>query len=180
MNEIWYKCTLVFTYSTPCSCKILTKLEFSRQIFEKPTYIKFHENPSSGTRVVPCRRTNRLKLIVTFCGFDNTSKNSSWSLFIFNYVLDTSVAMIQTHFSNIYFNIKNFETANPIIRAWIKKEVSAYYAITFYKKCLHYTSMHAIRVQLYLAWLQLLKKQTNKLYDSTPKFPKKLPYFLYR
>jgi len=33
------------------------KLEFSRQIFEK--YIKFHENPSSGSRVVPRGQTNR-------------------------------------------------------------------------------------------------------------------------
>jgi hypothetical protein len=31
-------------------------LEFSRQIFEK--YSKFHENPSTGSRVVPCGRTD--------------------------------------------------------------------------------------------------------------------------
>ena len=30
------------------------KLEFSRQIFEKVSNIKFHQNPSSGSRVVPC------------------------------------------------------------------------------------------------------------------------------
>jgi len=50
------------------------KLQFSRQIFEEYSNIKFHENPSSGSRVVPCRRTNRqtvgytnmTKLIVTF------------------------------------------------------------------------------------------------------------------
>jgi hypothetical protein len=128
MNWMRYdkKSILVFTYSTRCSCKILMKLEFSQQIFEKHTNIKFHENPSSGTWVVPCGRTNRLKLIVTFCNFDNTSKNSSWSLFIYNYLLDTFVAMIQTHSSNIYFNITNLETANPIIKAWIKKEVSGY------------------------------------------------------
>jgi len=35
------------------------KLEFSRQIFEKSTIIKFHKNPSSGSRVVPCGRTVR-------------------------------------------------------------------------------------------------------------------------
>jgi hypothetical protein len=34
-------------------------LEFSRQILEKSTNIKFHENPSSGSRVVPCGRTDR-------------------------------------------------------------------------------------------------------------------------
>jgi len=30
-------------------------LEFSRQIFEKCSNIKFHEHPSSGSRVVPRR-----------------------------------------------------------------------------------------------------------------------------
>jgi len=33
------------------------KLEFSRQIFEKYTYIKFYENSSSESRV-PCRQTD--------------------------------------------------------------------------------------------------------------------------
>jgi len=41
------------------SCQILMKLEFSRQIFEKYSNIKFHENPSSGSRVVQCGRTDR-------------------------------------------------------------------------------------------------------------------------
>ena len=34
------------------------KLEFSRQIFEKSSNIKFHENLSSGSRVVPCGQTD--------------------------------------------------------------------------------------------------------------------------
>ena len=46
------------------------KLEFSRQIFEKSSDIKFDENPSSGSRVVPCGqtdgRTDMTKLIVAF------------------------------------------------------------------------------------------------------------------
>jgi len=46
------------------SCKVLVNLvilidvEFSQQIFEKYSNIKFHENPSSGRRVVPCGRTD--------------------------------------------------------------------------------------------------------------------------
>jgi hypothetical protein len=32
------------------------KLEYSPQIFEKYSNIKFNENPSSGSRVVPCER----------------------------------------------------------------------------------------------------------------------------
>jgi len=35
------------------------KVEFFRQIFEKYSNIKFQENPSSESRVVPCRQTDR-------------------------------------------------------------------------------------------------------------------------
>jgi hypothetical protein len=34
------------------------KLEIYRQIFEKFSIIKFHENPSNGSRVVSYRRTD--------------------------------------------------------------------------------------------------------------------------
>jgi hypothetical protein len=34
------------------------KLEFSRQSFAKSSYIKFNENPSCGSRVVPYGRTD--------------------------------------------------------------------------------------------------------------------------
>jgi len=40
------------------SCHVLMKLEFSRYIFEKFSSIKFQENPSIGSRVVPCWRTD--------------------------------------------------------------------------------------------------------------------------
>jgi hypothetical protein len=41
------------------SCQILIRLEYSRQSFEKYSNIKFHENPSSGSRVVLCGQTDR-------------------------------------------------------------------------------------------------------------------------
>ena len=44
-------------YSTRYSCAILTKLEFSRQIFEKYSNTKINENPSNGRRVVQCANT---------------------------------------------------------------------------------------------------------------------------
>jgi hypothetical protein len=68
------------------SCQILTKLGFSRQIFEKFSNIKFHEKPSSESRVVPCGRkniqtegrtekqTHMIKLIVAFCNCANAPK----------------------------------------------------------------------------------------------------------
>jgi len=34
--------------------QVLIKLVFSRHIFEKYSNIKFHENPSSGSRAAPC------------------------------------------------------------------------------------------------------------------------------
>jgi hypothetical protein len=56
------------------------KLEFSRQFPEKCSNIKYHENPSSGSRVVPCGktygRTDMTKLIVAFRNFANAPKNS--------------------------------------------------------------------------------------------------------
>ena len=55
-----------------------TKVEFSRHIFEKYSTISFHENPSSGSWVVPCehtyRRTNMTKQIVSFRNFENALK----------------------------------------------------------------------------------------------------------
>jgi len=47
------------------------KLEFSRQIFEKYTSIKFRENPFRGSRFDPCGRTYATKLIVAFLNFAN-------------------------------------------------------------------------------------------------------------
>ena len=80
--------------STRCSCGILIKLKFSRQIFEKYSNVKFHENISSGSRVVPWERTDGrtngradgqkdreleierdVKLIVSIRNFANAPKN---------------------------------------------------------------------------------------------------------
>jgi hypothetical protein len=41
------------------SCQIPIKRAFSSQIFERYSNIKFHENPSSGSRVVLCGRTEK-------------------------------------------------------------------------------------------------------------------------
>jgi hypothetical protein len=56
-------------------CHILMKLEFSRHVLEKYSNIKFYGNPSSGSRVVPCGRTDMPKLIVAFRNFANAPKN---------------------------------------------------------------------------------------------------------
>jgi len=46
-------------YSTLYCFPVLIKLEFSGQNFEKSSNVKFDENPSSQSRVVPCRQTDR-------------------------------------------------------------------------------------------------------------------------
>ena len=56
------------------------KLEFSVQIFEKCSYVKFHENLSSGSQVVLCGLTDGqawLKLTDAFRNFANAPKNST-------------------------------------------------------------------------------------------------------
>jgi hypothetical protein len=45
------------------------KLEMYWKIVEKSSNIKFHDNPCSGSRVVPCRRTDMTRLIVAFRNF---------------------------------------------------------------------------------------------------------------
>jgi len=78
------------------------KYAFSRLIFEKYSNIKFHENPSSGSRVVPCEWTdertdgrtdgrtggnrqadrwkNMAKLTVAFGDFVNAPKNEEMNV----------------------------------------------------------------------------------------------------
>jgi hypothetical protein len=74
----YHKRTQIFTYNIHYSCQILMILEFSRQIFEKNSYIKFRGYPSSGSRVVPCGQTHAwtdmMKLIVAFRKFANDPK----------------------------------------------------------------------------------------------------------
>jgi hypothetical protein len=74
----YYKCIYGFMHNTRYSCHILMQLQFSQQIFEKYSNIKFHKNPSSGSQVVPCGwtdgRADMTKLVVAFCNFANAPK----------------------------------------------------------------------------------------------------------
>jgi hypothetical protein len=51
------------------------KIEFSPQIFEKYSSIKFYKNLFSGSRVVPCGQTDMTKVTVAFRNFANAPKN---------------------------------------------------------------------------------------------------------
>jgi hypothetical protein len=88
----FHKCENVFMKSTRYSFRILMKLEFSRQIFEKHLNIKFHQNPLSGRQFFPCRRKDGrtdMKLIVTFRNFASAPKNVRYSLYPWPRILFT-------------------------------------------------------------------------------------------
>jgi hypothetical protein len=72
-NSEILSCGNVYLWSTRYSCRILTELEFYQQIFEKCWNIKFNKNPPSGSRVVPCGRTDGWK--------DRHEANSRFSKF---------------------------------------------------------------------------------------------------
>jgi hypothetical protein len=63
--------------------------DFSRQIFEK-YYFNFHENPASGSRVVPCGRadglTDMMKIIVAFRNFSNSPVKESTAVFLILFI----------------------------------------------------------------------------------------------
>ena len=50
------------------------RLESSRQIFDKSTNIKFNQQPSTGSRIVPCVRTDMKKLMAVFRNFAKAPK----------------------------------------------------------------------------------------------------------
>jgi len=71
------------------TCQILNKLEFSRQIFEKCSNIKFHDTPSSGAELFHGDRwtdghTDLTKLTVPFRNSENAPKRKSFiGFFVF-------------------------------------------------------------------------------------------------
>jgi len=75
----YHRGTKAFIQSTRYCFQILIKLDFTRQIFEKYSNIKYHENPSSGSRVVPSGRryrwTDLKKPIVDFRNSAKAPKN---------------------------------------------------------------------------------------------------------
>jgi len=78
--------------------QILIKLEISQQIFEKHSNIKFKENSSSRSRVVPCGQKDRQidmpKLVVAFRNFANGSNKTDeftmYTLFLLHLIKNLS------------------------------------------------------------------------------------------
>jgi hypothetical protein len=59
MGEIWSKMYIGIDVKCPLFLSDFNETWISRQMFEKASNIKFHENPSNGSRVVPCGWTDR-------------------------------------------------------------------------------------------------------------------------
>jgi hypothetical protein len=123
----------VFMESTGCSCQILVKLEFFRHNFQKYSNIKFNENPSSGSWVVPCgqtdRRTDMMKLIVAFRSFANALKNSSF--------LRVTQLQIHTH-THTHTHTRTHILARVYILTYIHMHICMYaYTHTYVPKKVH-------------------------------------------
>jgi len=73
------------------SCQILIKLRFPRQIIEKHSNIKCHDNPSSGSPVVPCGRADMIKHVDAFRSLGTRLKTHNSQTFINNFALDSRV-----------------------------------------------------------------------------------------
>ena len=83
----------------------LMQLEYSGKIFEKYSNIKFHENPSSGGRVVPCGQadghTVMTKLTAPFRNFANAPKTQhGYKKPPCQRIPTVSIGICSTHFTN--------------------------------------------------------------------------------
>ena len=77
-RQIWSYMYIDLHVKYPLFLSYYMKLQFSQQIFKKYSNIKFHKNPSSGSRFVwrgwTDRQTDMTKLTIAFCNFANRSK----------------------------------------------------------------------------------------------------------
>jgi hypothetical protein len=92
-SRYYHKCAWVFLWSTCYSCQNLTKLEFSRQIFEKSRSIRFNKNPSIESHVVSCGQTDMTELnslfFFQFC--ERSEQPIFWREYFSVFYLNTAV-----------------------------------------------------------------------------------------
>ena len=84
------------------------KFELSAHTFEKYSYIKFHEDPSSSSSVFPCGQTDMRKIGAAFRNFANAPKilNICSPFFVcvlFEIALRASHDVILTNFTRSFF-----------------------------------------------------------------------------
>jgi hypothetical protein len=96
------------------SCKVFVIVRFSwnlnfLQDFRKCAYTKFNENPSSGSRVVPCGRTDLTMLIVTSWQFNE----SAWKRYIPAFSQNWYLSSMKQQFSYIFIHSVFCLTTSP-------------------------------------------------------------------
>jgi hypothetical protein len=104
-------------YRSCFASQILIKLGFSQQIFERCYKIKFHENSSSGRRVVPCGRT------------DGQTWRSQYSLF----------TILRTHLQTAIANTGRFcrfQTLLQLTAQFTQRQVNLCTAVAVPRICL--------------------------------------------
>jgi len=94
-------------------------LNFFRQIFGKFSNIKFQENPSSTSRIVPCGRTYTMTLIAASCNSENAPTNSSNKLHSNpHYTSFPRNAPLPYFFRHFRDNLTKWSQRAAIIRLW--------------------------------------------------------------
>ena len=84
LARYYHKCTLGLMQSSRYLSQFVKTHDFSRHIFEKPSNIKLHENPSSGSCIGPQGQVGMAKITVAFCSSANASnkrKDYIWHVF---------------------------------------------------------------------------------------------------
>jgi len=160
---------LVFTWSTRHSRQILMQLKFSRQVFEKYATTKFHENPSSGSRVVPCGetdgRTDMTMLIVAFRNLENASKNSR-TIDFFSTVFPKSLTRCHLSFINVN------RRQNRVCGGWWGEGIvgwanSAWIYRLYRHSCIG-VSDSLFATHSYTTHCEFEERDTNNKYQQTP------------
>ena len=110
MSEMWSKMYIGLHVKYPLFFSDFNGTWISRQIFEKSSNMKFHDNPSIGSRVVPCERTEMTKLIVAIRNFANATKNCAVTVLrttIISRELGIRKAIVVSGFKRVHFHFNN-------------------------------------------------------------------------
>jgi len=91
------------THQTRFSCSILINLEFSRQIVENHSNVKFHENPSSCSQVFPRGQTGMTKPTAVFRYFAKVQEIPSYETGRFITMLKIHLLVYYRHCGSKFF-----------------------------------------------------------------------------
>jgi hypothetical protein len=124
----------------------LLELSFLDKFSKKSSNIKSHQNTSSGSRVIPCGRTDggtdMTKLVVDFLNIANAPKSSP-----FSHTVNCYVSMIPA-LNNYYFsNIINRLIGQGLLSRWGRNWFVIYNWALLFKG--HQIVFHKLRTQIF-------------------------------